>query len=69
MKGILRELNKRLEFNSLDGFIASSQANVSYLAGFPAADAYILVSRSGITYFTDSRYTLEVKRKLKGKHP
>ncbi len=45
----------------------SLPANISYLCGFPSRDAYLLVSGKRSVYFTDSRYTEEAARYLKGK--
>jgi len=39
--------------------LVSLAANISYLTGFLSRDAYLLVSRKGNIYFTDSRYTEE----------
>jgi Xaa-Pro aminopeptidase len=59
-------LIKELRSNGLDGFIASSSPNTTYLTQFSNPDAYLLAASNGLTYFTDSRYTQEAKRKLKG---
>ncbi|MCX5700110.1 MAG: aminopeptidase P family protein [Candidatus Omnitrophica bacterium] len=60
-------LLNRLKQESLDALIVSSAANISYLSGVIANDAYLLVSKKETIYFTDSRYTQEVKPKLAGK--
>lgn len=59
-------LIKKLRSNGLDGFIVSSLSNTTYLTQFPNPDAYVLVAQNGLTYFTDSRYTHEAKKRLKG---
>ncbi|MFA5287080.1 MAG: Xaa-Pro peptidase family protein [Candidatus Omnitrophota bacterium] len=59
-------LIKELKSNGLDGFIVSSSPNTAYLTQFPNPDAYLLAASNGLTYFTDSRYTQEAKKKLKG---
>jgi Xaa-Pro aminopeptidase len=59
-------LNKKLKSNGLDGFIVSSSPNTTYLTKFSNPDAYILIASNGLTYFTDSRYTHEAQKKLKG---
>ena len=46
--------------------ILSTPANISYLTGFNSSSSYLLVSEKENIYFTDSRYTEEVKPKLKG---
>jgi len=53
-----------LESNGLDGLIVSSQSNISYACQYNCRDAYLLISKRGSIYFTDSRYIEEVQRKL-----
>jgi len=65
MKDRLQKLLNRLKEESLDGLLVSLPANISYLSGFVSADAYLLVSKKESVYFTDSRYTEEVRPKLK----
>jgi len=65
MRPRLQKLLNRLKEENLDGLIVSSCANISYLSGFVSADAYLLVSKKECIYFTDSRYTEEVRAKLK----
>ncbi len=57
---------KKLKLNGLDGFIVSSLPNTTYLTQFSNPDAYILAASNGLTYFTDSRYTQEARKKLGG---
>lgn len=66
----MNERMKRL-YNSLikkdiDGLIVSSASNITYLTGFISRDSWMLVSPGKNLYFTDSRYTEEVRDKLKG---
>jgi len=65
MKPRLKNLLKRLAQENLDGLIVSIPANISYLTGFTSSDAYLLVSKKENVYFTDFRYTEEVRPKLK----
>lgn len=65
MKPRLQNLLKRLAQENLDALIVSIPANISYLTEFSSSDAYLLVSRKEIIYFTDSRYSEEVRPKLK----
>ena len=65
MKPRLKKILRRLVQENLDGLIVSIPANISYLTGFISSDAYLLVSKKENIYFTDSRYTEEVKPKLK----
>jgi len=62
----IKILLNRLKQENLDGLIVSSPANISYLSGFDASDAYLLISNKENIYFTDSRYTEEARSKLKG---
>jgi len=64
MERRLKNFLSRLKQEEFDGFIVSNPANISYLSGFIASDAYLLVSQKESVYFTDSRYTEEVKPKL-----
>jgi Xaa-Pro aminopeptidase len=59
-------LVKKIRSNGLDGFIVSSKGNITYLTQFPNPDAYLLVASNGLTYFTDSRYTHQAQRELRG---
>jgi len=65
MKARLRNLLNRLVKENLDGLIVSTPANIAYLTGFNSSEAYLLVAKKERIYFTDSRYTEEVKPKLK----
>ena len=56
----------KLEENKLDGLIVSSAANITYLTKYISRDSYLLVSRKGNIYFTDSRYVEEAGYQLKG---
>jgi len=55
----------QLQKNGLDGLIVSSQPNISYLTRFSSRDSYLLISKKGNVYFTDSRYMEEAKIGLK----
>ena len=62
----LKKIYARLTRENLDGLIVSSPANISYLTDFASRDSYFLVSKKANTYITDSRYTEEAKKELKG---
>ncbi|MDD5282193.1 MAG: Xaa-Pro peptidase family protein [Candidatus Omnitrophica bacterium] len=66
MSSRLRNIYSQLRQRRLDGLLVSSPANISYLAEFLSRDSYLLVSEKENIYFTDSRYTEEVKSSLKG---
>ncbi len=59
-------LQTALAREHLDALIVSLPANISYLAGFKARDAYAIISKKQNFYITDSRYTEEVRPQLKG---
>jgi len=55
----------KLTEQNLDGLILSSPPNITYLTRFSSRDSYLLVSKKGNLYFTDSRYIEEAKIGLK----
>ena len=65
MNSRLKSLYARLKQRGLEGLLVSLPANISYLAEFLSRDAYLLVCSKENIYFTDSRYTEEVKPLLK----
>lgn len=64
MNSRLVNLYARLEQVNLDGLLVSSPANISYLTKYPSRDSYLLVSKRGNFYFTDSRYLQECRKRL-----
>ncbi len=62
----IRKIYARLAKAGLDGLIVSSPANISYLADFSSRDSYFIISHKANIYITDSRYTQEAKKGLKG---
>jgi len=62
-----KNMNKVLSFSDIDAFLVTKSVNISYLTGFPAQDAWFLILPNRSFYITDSRYTLEVKSRLKNK--
>ncbi len=62
----LRSLHSALKQRGLDALLVCWPANISYLTQSQSRDSYLLVSRKGNIYFTDSRYTEEAKKILKG---
>ncbi|MFA5118217.1 MAG: Xaa-Pro peptidase family protein [Candidatus Omnitrophota bacterium] len=55
----------QLEKTNLDALIVCSSANISYLTDFSSRDALAIISKQGNVYFTDARYTEEVKQFLR----
>lgn len=66
MRQRLQELYRALEDRGLDALLISSQANITYLTGYPSRDSYLIISKKKNAFFTDSRYTDEAKPALKG---
>ena len=51
----------------LDGLLITSDVNIRYITSFPASESWLLVgANKKVYYLTDSRYTLEAKKGLKG---
>ena len=65
MNSRLKNIHSVLKQRGLDGLLVSLPANISYLTESLSRDAYLLVSLKENIYFTDSRYTEEVKFFLK----
>ncbi len=64
----VRKLLPKLKARNLGAFLVSSPYNISYLADYKCRDSWMLVTADGVFYFTDSRYTLEMRTNLKGIH-
>ncbi len=58
-------LRQAMRAEGLDGLIVAGPANIRYLTGLEAEDAWLLVAPRRLYYVTDSRYTLAVGRQLK----
>ncbi len=59
MTGAAAKLIARLGEAKLDAFFVSAPANVRYLTGFTGSNGLVVVARSGLTLFTDPRYTIQ----------
>ena len=66
MNSRIKKFYSILERLNFDGMLVSWPANITYLTGYRSRDSYLLVSRKGNFYFTDSRYSEEAKPELKG---
>lgn len=62
----LKKLYPRLVQRNVDALIVFSPFNISYIAGLRSRDAYFLLYPNKNIYFTDARYTEEVKSSLRG---
>ncbi|MCX5669200.1 MAG: aminopeptidase P family protein [Candidatus Omnitrophica bacterium] len=61
MNSRLKSIHSVLKQRGLDGLLVSLPANISYLIESLSRDSYFLISLKENIYFTDSRYTEEVK--------
>ena len=50
----------------IDALLVSSWPNVTYLSGFKGTESWVLVSRKGLYFITDSRYTEQAQDEAKG---
>lgn len=64
----VKKLLSKLKDRHIDAFLVSSSYNISYLADYKCRDSWMLVTPRGVYYFTDSRYTLEMRKNLKDIH-
>ncbi len=55
-----------LDSYHIDAYLVTQNTQVSYLAGIPCEDAWLLVTPSRTYFLTDARYYHELKSKLKG---
>lgn len=62
----LEQLRLAMRAKQLDGFLATSPADVSYLSDFSGQDSYLLVSRRSAVLISDSRYTEQALRECGG---
>jgi Xaa-Pro aminopeptidase len=66
MNAKIKRICGLLKKEGLDGLLLSSEANISFLTGYRSRDSYLIVSARGCFYLTDSRYTAEARKVLKG---
>jgi len=62
----LERLRKKLSQDSLDACLIFSDINRNYLSGFTGSSGAVLLLKSRTLFLTDSRYTLQAKRQVKG---
>lgn len=55
-------LRREMESARLDAFVVTHLPNIFYLSGFTGSAAVVIISRSGLTLFTDPRYTVQAKQ-------
>ncbi len=64
MEKIEKVINK-IRSENLSSFFFSSYSNVFYLTGFSSTNAFVLLTEKKRYFFTDNRYYLGAKKKLK----
>lgn len=53
----IKKLLEIMKEKEVDGFLVSSESNVTYLSSFTGDSSYLVVSSQGCAFFTDGRYT------------
>jgi Xaa-Pro aminopeptidase len=64
MTEIIKSIYPKLKEKDIDALFLNHPANISYLTNYRSRDSYLLISRKGIFYLTDSRYTNEASEFL-----
>lgn len=62
----LNELRRVMKAKKLDSFLVTSLENIRYLSGFTGSNALLVITSSGVTFLTDTRYTLQSKNEVSG---
>ncbi len=66
IKSRLERLRLAMRARQLEGFLATSGADVSYLSDFSGDDSYLLVTRRSAVLISDSRYSEQAMRECPG---
>jgi len=59
-------LREEMEAAQLDAFVVTHPPNVFYLSGFTGSAKVLVVTKAGLTLFTDSRYTAQARQEAQG---
>jgi Xaa-Pro aminopeptidase len=59
-------MRKRMKEENLDGLIINHMDHIRYLCGFTGTSGMLIIGRQGADFFTDSRYTAQAARQVKG---
>lgn len=62
----LEKLIDRMEQEDLDGLLLVKDANIRYISGFTGSESYVVISKNGNVFITDSRYTEQAEQECKG---
>lgn len=62
----IEKLLNILQDQNLDGILLIKDANLRYLSGFTGSESYIVISKKGKVFITDSRYTEQAEQECPG---
>ena len=62
----LKKVINKIKSENLSSFFFNSYSNVFYLTGFSSTNAFVLLTEDNKYLFTDDRYYLGAKKRLKG---
>jgi len=62
----LNNLKKKIQKENLDGLIINHLDYVRYLTGFTGTAGLLIVMKNSVNFLTDSRYTEQAKRQVRG---
>jgi len=60
------KLRRVIISKKIDAVLVTNISNVRYLSGFTGSSAFVVISRSGAFFFTDSRYTEQSGYEVRG---
>ena len=59
-------LRKKIKSENLDGMVVNHLDHIRYLTGFTGTAGLLIVMQNAAHFFTDSRYTIQAARQVKG---
>lgn len=59
-------LKKKIKSENLDGLVVNHLDHIRYLSGFSGSAGLLIVMQNAAHFFTDSRYTIQAARQVKG---
>ena len=62
----IEKIREYLNRNNADGIIVDSYANIFYFSKFTSEDALLYITKDNAYLITDSRYTVQAKKEVKG---
>jgi len=64
----IQKLENLIQSLDLEAFIVTDLFNIRYLCGFSGTDGILVVSRGGVGFLTDSRYTEQARAQVVADH-